>query len=50
MNYTPKVESVRPGEFEATGFLFHMPGLWRIAVSVYSSGGAHHFTHDIEVK
>jgi hypothetical protein len=50
MNYTPEIVSQRPGAFEATGFLFHMPGLWRISVSVYSGTGAHHFTHDVEVK
>ena len=50
MNYAPEVVSKRAGVFEATGFLFHMPGLWRISVSVYNDGGTHHFTHDVEVK
>ncbi|MGL5362976.1 MAG: hypothetical protein ACRDBH_08855, partial [Bosea sp. (in: a-proteobacteria)] len=30
MNYKPEITSKGPGVYEASGFLFHMPGKWEI--------------------
>ena len=50
MNYTPKVSSADKRTHTATGLLFHMPGLWRIAVIVHSKSKRLRYTHDIVVE
>lgn len=34
MNYEPVVKSLGDGSVEASGLVFHMPGLWRLEVAV----------------
>ncbi len=49
MNYEPQLSKTAEGEFKATGFLFHMPGLWQITVSVYGKGDPSHLSMEIDV-
>lgn len=35
MNYKPEMVDLGEGRYEAKGFLFHMPGRWEFALSVY---------------
>ena len=50
MNYMPTVRKAGEGRYAATGLLFHMPGLWRIEVSVHADGETQRFFHDIEIQ
>ena len=50
MNYTPKVTSGDDRTYTATGLFFHMPGLWRIAVTVRSKAKSVRFIHDVVVE
>jgi len=38
MNYLPKITQVTDGNYVAKGLLFHMPGLWQIAVRLQQEG------------
>jgi hypothetical protein len=38
MNYQPSVESLGEGRFRLDGYLFHMPGLWRIRFDLRNAG------------
>lgn len=49
MNYQPQLTKAADGHYKATGFLFHMPGVWQITVSVYSNGKPNHLSVDIDV-
>ena len=49
MNYQPQLTKAADGHYKATGFLFHMPGIWQITVSVYSDGKPSHLSVDIDV-
>lgn len=49
MNYEPQLSKTAEGEFKATGFLFHMPGVWQITVSVYGKGAPSHLSMEINV-
>lgn len=49
MNYQPQLSQTGDGHYKATGFLFHMPGQWKITVSVYSGGAPSHLSMDIDV-
>ena len=49
MNYQPQLKKTADGHYKATGFLFHMPGVWQISVSVYSDGKPAHLSVDIDV-
>lgn len=49
MNYQPQLTKTSEGTYKATGFLFHMPGMWQITVSVYSAGKPSHLSVDIDV-
>ncbi len=49
MNYQPQLSRTGEGQYKATGFLFHMPGHWKITVSVYSDGAPSHLSMDINV-
>ncbi|MCP5084333.1 MAG: hypothetical protein GY948_21805 [Alphaproteobacteria bacterium] len=49
MNYQPQLTKAAEGHYKATGFLFHMPGIWQITVSVYSNGKPNHLSVDIDV-
>ncbi|NQW09838.1 MAG: hypothetical protein HQ481_08185 [Alphaproteobacteria bacterium] len=46
MNYRPEVTRLDDGRWRADGFLFHMPGAWRIAVEVESHGTVDRLTLD----
>ena len=50
MNYTPDISETAPGAYSANGLLFHMPGVWRLELSVYSSATASHFSHEVVAK
>ena len=49
MNYQPQLSQTGDGQYKATGFLFHMPGHWKITVSVYSDGTPSHLSMDVNV-
>lgn len=49
MNYQPQLSKAADGHYKATGFLFHMPGVWQISVSIYSDGKPSHLSVDIDV-
>ena len=49
MNYQPQLNQKGDGHYKATGFLFHMPGQWKITVSVYSDGVPSHLSMDFDV-
>ncbi len=49
MNYQPLLNKTAYGSYKATGFLFHMRGVWQITVSVYSNGKPTHLSVDIDV-
>ncbi len=50
MNYVPEVKDLGGGRYAAEGLLFHMPGTWRVEVSVYADGRPHRLSRDVEVK
>ena len=50
MNYRPEMNQTGEKAYRASGLFFHMPGLWRIEVSVRADGKTLRFVHDIEVK
>ncbi len=49
MNYRPQMRKIEDGHYEATGFLFHMPGVWQVTLSIFSKGKPNHLTVDIDV-
>jgi hypothetical protein len=50
MNYQPKVVRTSSNRFRADPLLFHMPGLWRIAMKAYRAGKPTHFSLDLTVE
>ena len=50
MNYAPEVKDLGGGRYAAEGLLFHMPGTWRVEVSVYADGKPHRLSRDVEVE
>ena len=50
MNYRPEIARTEAGSFEARGLFFHMPGLWRVELLVYTGGRPVVLTHDIETE
>lgn len=50
MNYKPELVDFGNGRHEARGLLFHMPGKWQIALSVYAGGPPTHLTLDLDIK
>ncbi len=50
MNYKPELVDLGNGRHEARGFLFHMPGTWQIALSVYAGGAPTQLTLDLDIK
>lgn len=50
MNYVPEVKDLGGGRYAAEGLLFHMPGTWRVEVSVYADGKPHRLSRDVEVE
>lgn len=50
MNYKPELVDLGDGRYEAKGFLFHMPGKWEIALSVYGEEQPSHLTLGLDVK
>jgi hypothetical protein len=50
MNYRATLRRQVGNTFKATGLFFHMPGLWRIEVSVRKDQQTLRYFHDVEVK
>ena len=50
MNYKPEVEMRNAGQFQASGFLFHMPGEWRIRFQVRDDGQKLNFEHNLQAR
>lgn len=50
MNYRPEVKMSETSEYEASGMLFHMPGVWRLEITADVNGKAHYFHTDIMAK
>ncbi len=50
MNYVPEVKDLGGGRYQAEGLLFHMPGTWRVEVSVYADGKPHRLSRDVQVE
>lgn len=46
MNYRPTITQLNDGRWRAEGFLFHMPGAWRIVIDVESEGIVDRLTLD----
>ena len=47
MNYRPSFEMTQPGKYLGSGFLFHMFGIWRLQLNVFSDEQKYTFEHDI---
>lgn len=43
MNYRPEIARTNETDFLASGLFFHMPGDWRIELSVFTEDGPRHF-------
>lgn len=39
MNYQPSMTTLGPGKVRASGLMFHMPGTWRVVVTVEEAAG-----------
>lgn len=50
MNYTPEVTRLPDGRFQATGLVFHMPGLWQVQVTVQDAEGPRRHDFEMTVK
>jgi hypothetical protein len=50
MNYKPSITAIGDGRYEGRGFLFHMPGAWEFAVTVYTGGAPSRLKLDVVVK
>lgn len=50
MNYTPEIVAGADGRYEARNLVFHMPGVWQFAVSIYAAGKPTHLTLGVDVK
>jgi hypothetical protein len=49
MNVTPTVSAEGPGLFLVEGMLFHMPGMWRLVVTVGVGDAAEEAVFEVEV-
>ena len=50
MNYEPKLAQIGTHRVKVENLVFHMPGIWRIEVTVYEGQTPHRFTHDMALK
>lgn len=50
MNYKPELIAKGIGNYVGRGFLFHMPGRWEIALTVYRDETPTYLTLGIDVK
>lgn len=50
MNYRPKVTQTSKIAYRASGMYFHMPGLWRLSLTLYGAGRSTNFTLDLPVE
>ena len=50
MNYRPTLAAKGPGRYEAEGFLFHMPGRWRVSFDVEGGGRRTRLATDVIVE
>lgn len=46
MNYQPNFTMTSPGQYTGTGFVFHMPGLWRLRLTLQLDDRKHLIEHD----
>ncbi|MDB4838055.1 FixH family protein [Marinomonas sp.] len=46
MNYQPRFTVEEPGQFKGTGFVFHMPGVWRLRLTLESDSQKTLIEHD----
>ncbi len=49
MNYRPKITPLREGEFQAEGFLFHMPGHWQFILNIENGAKSEQITLDQKI-
>lgn len=49
MNYQPSFHMTSPGQFLGTGFVFHMPGLWRLQLALQSKSQKYTVEHDFQL-
>ena len=50
MNYKSKTVRVGNHRYEVDNLLFHMPGLWRLQITVYDNDTPYRFTHDVSLR
>lgn len=50
MNYKPVIAKLGKGRYRAQSFVFHMPGLWQIIVTLYHNGQPIRLMRDFQVK
>ena len=50
MNYEPKLVRIDDHHIKVENLVFHMPGIWRIEVTVYDGQTPHRFTRDVPLK
>jgi hypothetical protein len=50
MNYRPVISQSGTHSFSADGLVFHMAGVWRIAVSGLVAGNTHGYYIDLNVR
>lgn len=50
MNYGLNAVRVDGRTYEVKNFLLHMPGVWRLEVTVYENNKPHRFTHDVNLQ
>ena len=52
MNYSPEVKKItsQPVQYWVEGFLFHMPGVWKITVSITVSYATKYYSTEVTVK
>jgi len=50
MNYDPKTSKVGEHSYQVENLLFHMPGTWRLEVTVYENDKPHRYFHNVDLR
>ena len=50
MNYEPKTVQINHYRYEVKNLLFHMPGVWRLEITIFEKDKPHRFIHDVQLK
>lgn len=50
MNYRPTIVSLGDGRYRVDGMVFHMPGLWELAIDVRAGEESERLSHELIVK